>query len=150
MAILPRPQCVIIWNCISCIYPDGKVLVAHMRPTWVLSAPGKPHVGPMNLVIRVALKFYQEYLFWKWQTSCASLTRLGMLWPSCNCSTSQDTPVTMATHLYWMRDRSGYASYNYWCHSCLVWWNKVEEYNWNSYQTLVKSYSYIMTNTYEK
>ena len=24
-----------------------------MGPTWVLSAPGGPHVGPMNLVIRV-------------------------------------------------------------------------------------------------
>ena len=24
-----------------------------MGPTWVLSAPGGPHVGPMNLPIRV-------------------------------------------------------------------------------------------------
>ena len=34
-------------------YPDSKVRVAHMGPTWVLSAPGRPHVGPINLVIRV-------------------------------------------------------------------------------------------------
>ena len=34
------------------IYPDSKVHVAHMGPTWVLSAPGRPHVGPMNLGIR--------------------------------------------------------------------------------------------------
>ena len=33
--------------------PDNKVCVAHMGPTWVLSAPGGPHVGPMNLTIRV-------------------------------------------------------------------------------------------------
>ena len=26
-----------------------------MGPTWVLSAPAGPHVGPMNLAIRVAL-----------------------------------------------------------------------------------------------
>ena len=26
---------------------------ANMGPTWVLSAPGRPHVGPMNLAIRV-------------------------------------------------------------------------------------------------
>ena len=26
-----------------------------MGPTWVLSAPGGPHVGPMNLAIRVAI-----------------------------------------------------------------------------------------------
>ena len=30
---------------------DNKVYGANMGPTWVLSAPGGPHVGPMNLVI---------------------------------------------------------------------------------------------------
>ena len=34
-------------------YPDSKVHVANMRPTWVLSAPCGPHVGPINLAIRV-------------------------------------------------------------------------------------------------
>ena len=34
-------------------YPGSKVDVANMGPTWVLSAPGVPHVGPMNLAIRV-------------------------------------------------------------------------------------------------
>ena len=32
--------------------PDSKVHVAHIGPTWVLSAPGGPHIGPMNLAIR--------------------------------------------------------------------------------------------------
>ena len=32
-------------------YRDSKVHVAHMGPTWVLSAPGGPHVGPMNLAL---------------------------------------------------------------------------------------------------
>ena len=32
--------------------PDSKVLGANMGPTWVLSDPDGPHVGPMNLVIR--------------------------------------------------------------------------------------------------
>ena len=32
--------------------PDSKVHTANMGPTWVLSAPDGPHVGPMNLVIR--------------------------------------------------------------------------------------------------
>ena len=36
-------------------YPYGKVHGANMGPTWVLSAPDGPHVGPMNLVIRVVL-----------------------------------------------------------------------------------------------
>ena len=37
---------------ISCINPDSKVHGANMGPTWVLSAPDGPHIGPMNLAIR--------------------------------------------------------------------------------------------------
>ena len=37
--------------------PDSKLHVAHMGPTWVLSAPGGPHVGPMNLAIRVSSQY---------------------------------------------------------------------------------------------
>ena len=36
-------------------FPDSKVHGANMGPTWVLSAPDGPHVGPMNLAIRVGL-----------------------------------------------------------------------------------------------
>ena len=32
--------------------PDSKVHGANMGPTWVLSAPDGPHVGPMNLAIK--------------------------------------------------------------------------------------------------
>ena len=35
-------------------FPDSKVHGANMGPTWVLSAPDRPHGGPMNLVIRVS------------------------------------------------------------------------------------------------
>ena len=35
--------------------PDSKVHEASMGPTWVLSASGGPHVGPMNLGIRYGL-----------------------------------------------------------------------------------------------
>ena len=34
-----------------CNTPDSKVHGANMGPTWVLSAPDGPHVGPMNLAI---------------------------------------------------------------------------------------------------
>ena len=34
--------------------PDSKVHGANIGPTWVLSAPDGPHVGPMNLAIRDA------------------------------------------------------------------------------------------------
>ena len=35
--------------------PDSKVHGTNMGPTWVLSAPDGPHVGPMNLAIRAEL-----------------------------------------------------------------------------------------------
>ena len=38
----------------ECNYPDNKVHGAIMGLTWVLSAPDGPHVGPMNIAIRVA------------------------------------------------------------------------------------------------
>ena len=38
---------------VKCKYPDSKVHGANMGPTWVLSAPDGPLVGPMNLAIRV-------------------------------------------------------------------------------------------------
>ena len=34
--------------------PDSKVYGANNGPTWVLSAPDGPHIGPMNLAIRGA------------------------------------------------------------------------------------------------
>ena len=42
---------------------DGKVHGANMEPTWVLSAPGGPHVGPMNLAIREAITWTLLTLF---------------------------------------------------------------------------------------
>ena len=39
--------------------PESKVHVAHMGPTWVLLAPGRPHVGPMNLAMRETIP--EEY-----------------------------------------------------------------------------------------
>ena len=37
-------------------FPDSKVHGANMGPIWVLSAPDGPHVGPMNLAIRVDIE----------------------------------------------------------------------------------------------
>ena len=44
--------------------PDSKVHGANMGPTWVLSAPDGPHVGPMNLVMTgwlAVANFYWDY-----------------------------------------------------------------------------------------
>ena len=38
--------------------PDSKVHVAHVGPTWVLSAPGGPHVGPMNFAIKSCVRLW--------------------------------------------------------------------------------------------
>ena len=38
-------------HCIQTI-TDNKVHGANMVPTWVLSAPDGPHVGPLNLALR--------------------------------------------------------------------------------------------------
>ena len=40
--------------------PDSKVHEANMEPTWVLSAPDGPHVGPMNLAIRDVSSFSEK------------------------------------------------------------------------------------------
>ena len=42
----------LLWDFGDVISPDSKVRGANMGPTWVLSAPGEPNVGPMNLAIR--------------------------------------------------------------------------------------------------
>ena len=50
----------------SSLAPDNKVHGANMGPTWVLSAPGGPHVGPMNLAIRgvTRLEWAVAYRIW--------------------------------------------------------------------------------------
>ena len=41
--------------------PDSKVHVTNMGPIWVLSAPGGPHIGPRNHVIReVKMRCYSS------------------------------------------------------------------------------------------
>ena len=37
-------------------FPDSTVHGTNMGPTWVLSAPDGPHVGPMNLDIRLSTR----------------------------------------------------------------------------------------------
>ena len=48
-------------------FTDSKVYGANMGPTWVLSAPGGPHVGPMDLAIWLVLS-----LAFRWRRFAAS------------------------------------------------------------------------------
>ena len=55
-------------SCFTGAFLDNKVHEANMGPTWVLSAPDGPQVGPMNLAIRVVYDppegtFLKEF-FW--------------------------------------------------------------------------------------
>ena len=45
------------------IIPDSKVHGANMVPTWVLSAPDGPHVGPMNIAISDTTQSIRMALF---------------------------------------------------------------------------------------
>ena len=45
---------------VSTTNPDSKAYVANMGPTWVLSAPGGRHVGPMNLAINQSLSVFRD------------------------------------------------------------------------------------------
>ena len=74
--------------CICCYkYPDSKVHGANMGPTWVLSVPDGPHVGPRNLAIRVAwlmeavgMSCYMSLNFdWSWPVYTVTLT---VIWAS--------------------------------------------------------------------
>ena len=51
-----------------CYYPDSTVHGANLGPTWVLSAPDGPHVGPMNLAIRVVIQYcsliFVDLIWW--------------------------------------------------------------------------------------
>ena len=47
---------IVTWN----LYPDSKDHGANMGPTWVLPAPGGPHIGPMNLAIRVVFWIFRS------------------------------------------------------------------------------------------
>ena len=40
--------------------PDSKIHGANMGPTWVLSAPDGPHIGPMNLAVRDVVEIHSR------------------------------------------------------------------------------------------
>ena len=66
-------QCVFGEN-YTTVYPYNKVHGANMGPTWVLSAPHGPHVGPMDLAIRdtfLLMSFAKALFFTKKKMGCS-------------------------------------------------------------------------------
>ena len=48
--------CLAMSSALFMIHSDSKVHGANMGPTWILSAPDGPHVGPMNFAIRAVTR----------------------------------------------------------------------------------------------
>ena len=55
--------------------PDSKVHGANMGPTWVLSAPDGPHVGPINLAIREHYRIEVTAVWFGWASYTTCVTR---------------------------------------------------------------------------
>ena len=53
----------VITSSMKTIYPDSKVHGANIGPIWVLLAPDGPHVGPMNVAIRVVTGRHYDSVF---------------------------------------------------------------------------------------
>ena len=56
-----------IWSVLylsQCSTPDNKVHGTNMGPIWVLSAPGGPHAGPMNLAIWDYMQYHDGLSQW--------------------------------------------------------------------------------------
>ena len=73
-------------------YPDRKVHGANMELTWVLSGPDRPHVGPMNLAIRV----YMEICFILEQSTGSTSTDQGLILLTKGCGI---TPMSSVLYL---------------------------------------------------
>ena len=52
------------------LHPESKIHGANKGPTWVLSAPDGPHVGPMNLAIGVGKYYLLRYVEISAQVTC--------------------------------------------------------------------------------
>ena len=111
-------------------YPDSKVHGANMESTWVLSAPVGPHVGPMNLSIRRALKYPETvvmegrrmvgWMSWHGHHICYFLSfRMGEVVTSLRCNASQGVHLKEPISFVWRHnERDGV--WNYQSHDGLL------------------------------
>ena len=64
--------------------PDSKVHGANMGPTWVLSAPSGPHVGPRNLAILAGfpsiLSLWPNDSRWHWRSESSLVQAMFLCW----------------------------------------------------------------------
>ena len=74
--------------------PDSKVNGAKVLPTWVLSAPDGPHVGPMNLATRGLYADRDEFI--NVQDVIAAVLKFGMV----PCNGNIEVTVWKVGHIY--------------------------------------------------
>ena len=102
--------------------PDSKVHMANMGPTWVLSAPGGPHVGPVNLAIWVVIA--------QWLPRSISIC-LWINWVPNNkliiINVCSDYASFVLYHRYWMHSPGA-------CHQIVS-----KSHTWKKKKTLFKS-----------
>ena len=95
---------------------------ANMGPTWVLSAPGGPHVDPMNLAIwEITLHIKISYFTYSWRESangdfpCAKLENAKKNLPNIFFGDYEQT-----WNLYWLTCLD--------LPICQIWWLQLEKW----------------------
>ena len=96
-------------------YPDSKVHGASMGPTWVLSAPDGPHVGPMNFAIRVTVATNSPKFSHSGPTFCLTACLPQAVWQypsnqrgkSCHNSLEWLLNLPWMNCLSWLKDHRG-------------------------------------------
>ena len=97
-----------------------------MGPTWVLSAPGGPHVGPMNLAIREVdnniiltdLIMIDVYLAWYNTTLCDKCNIRG-IWHQCRWKLVGFYSVNANANKYHERSKASQCGYVAWLPRCM-------------------------------
>ena len=99
-------------------FQDSKFHWANMGPTWILSAPDGPHVGPMNLAIRVGFRVHSRL------QSCGWIFRSypASHWPQRGSTGAPDTQYVQCLIGHGFTERKSYQSstWNY----QHIWWQK--------------------------
>ena len=88
--------------------PDSKVHGTNMGPTWVLSAPDGPHIGPINLAIRVAFRHQRNDGIWhRCRQGRAKWPVLSGRWSAflcirATCSSFFFTSASIGSDMHWL------------------------------------------------
>ena len=129
-------------------FPDSKVHVANIGPTWVLSAPGGPHVCPMNLAIRVTIQINTAKLSSRFQVVRRNYSKWFI-----KCRINCDWSWVYTTSLFLKLSYSRYIQHMQW-RKCLIMYCEskyIQRYwfsNSNSWNIYMKTFTCALVDTY--